>query len=97
MASLKLTCKAAQQALYRACQSGQKNWKDNRIAMDLLDVFRKPAAIESLRGHDFTLAQSNPCQMRGEFVGRANLPVLARSAIAGPGPVAVPPVGRMVG
>jgi hypothetical protein len=56
---------------------------------------------ESLRGHDFILVQnnlrSNLCQMHDEFIGRADLPALARSVIAGPNPVAVPPVGRLAG
>jgi len=56
---------------------------------------------ESLRGHDFILVQnnlrSNLCQMHDEFVGRADLPALTRSVIAGPSPVAVPPVGRLAG
>ena len=56
---------------------------------------------ESLRGHDFILVQnnlrSNLCQMHDEFIGRADLPALAQSVIAGPSPVTVPPVGRLAG
>ena len=56
---------------------------------------------ESLRGHDFILVQnnlrSNLCQMHDEFIARADLPALARSVIAGPSPVTVPPVGRLAG
>lgn len=56
---------------------------------------------KSLRGHDFILVQnnlrSNLCQMHDHFIGRANLPALARSVIAGPKPASQPPVGRSAG
>jgi len=56
---------------------------------------------ESLCSHDFILVQnnlrSNLCQMYDEFIARAVLPALTRSVIAGPGSVAVPPVGRLAG
>ena len=56
---------------------------------------------ESLRGHDFILVhnnlRSNLCRMHDEFIARADLPALARSVIAGPSPVTVPPVGRLAG
>jgi len=56
---------------------------------------------ESIRGHNFIPGQnnlrSNLCQMHDEFIARADLPALARSVIAGPVPVTVPPVGRLAG
>ncbi len=56
---------------------------------------------KNLRGHDFILVQnnlrSNLCQMHDHFIGRANLPALARSVIAGPQPASQPSVGRNAG
>ncbi len=49
---------------------------------------------KNLRGHDFVLVQnnlrSNLCQMHDDFIGRADLPALARLVIAGPKPASRP-------
>lgn len=54
--------------------------------MGLLDLFKKPAAVESL-----------PVPQGFQARLWADMPALAKSAIAGPNPVAVPPVGRLAG